>query len=217
MRNPLRSPTAFAACAAAAALLLATAVAPAFAGTAIHFQRERYPALLLQLRKGQVHAVVLHPQGYKAHVSLDDGAHMTVTYPPREVARLQALAHAHGASFTVATSAPKATAHHKLRYVAAAILIVVILVVLVVLLVGRRRALSEEERSGGSRGPGGTGGGSAAGGSKTGSAASAPIDGAPTDGTAAAGAPIDGAPTDSTAAAGAPVGFSDPSSAPGEN
>ena len=129
--------------------------APVFAATVIHFQRESYEALLLQLRKGEVHAIVLHPQGYKAHVSLDDGGHMTVTYKPSEVAQLEAQAHAKGASFAVATSTHKTTAaHHKLRYIAGALVIVVIVVVLAVLLVGRRRALAEEEDPGSTSGGG---------------------------------------------------------------
>jgi flagellar biosynthesis/type III secretory pathway M-ring protein FliF/YscJ len=141
-RRPLR-----ALCATLALLALAgMPAAPALAATIIHFQRESYEALLLQLRRSEVHAIVLHPQGYKAHVSLDNGGHMTVTYKPSEVAQLEAQARAKGASFAVATSTHKATAaHHKLRYIAGALLIVVIVVVLAVLLVGRRRALAEEE------------------------------------------------------------------------
>ncbi len=128
------------------ALLLGTLAAPTLAATVVHFQRESYQALLVQLRHGEVHAIVLHPQGYKAHASLDNGGHFTATYPPAEVAKLQALARAHNASFTVAKATHTATTtHHKLRYIAGGILIVVILVVLAVLLVGRRRALSEEE------------------------------------------------------------------------
>jgi hypothetical protein len=132
--------------AALALLVLAGATAaPVLATTIVHFQRESYGALLLQLRKNEVHAVVLHPQGYKAHVALNDGGHMTVTYQPNEVALLEAQAHAHGSSFAIATSTHKTTAvHHKLRYIAGAILVVVILVVLAVLLVGRRRELVEE-------------------------------------------------------------------------
>jgi hypothetical protein len=126
-------------------VLLGTTAGPALATTAVHFQREGFGALLLQLRKNDVLAIVLHPQGYKAHVALSDGGHMTVTYQPSEVPLLEAQAHAHGSSFTIATSTHKTTtAHHKLRYIAAAILIVVILIVLAVLLVGRRRELVEE-------------------------------------------------------------------------
>jgi hypothetical protein len=134
-------------CAALALLALAgTTAAPVLATTIVHFQRESYGALLVQLRKNEVHAVVLHPQGYKAHVALNDGGHMTVTYQPSEVAQLEALAHAHGSSFAVASATHKTTTvHHKLRYIAGAILIVVIVVVLAVLLVGRRRALVEDE------------------------------------------------------------------------
>jgi hypothetical protein len=139
-------------------LLAGTTAAPALATTIVHFQRESFGALLLQLHKNEVHAVVLHPQGYKAHVSLNDGGHMTVTYQPSEVALLEAQTHAHGASFAIATTTHKTTAvHHKLRYIAGAILIVAIVVVLAVLLVGRRRALADEEQD-----PGSTGGGEAA-------------------------------------------------------
>jgi hypothetical protein len=128
------------------AMLLGTIAAPTRAATTAHFQRENYQMLLVQIRRGEVHALVLHPQGYKAHASLDDGGHFTATYPPTEVGQLQALARAHNASFTVAKATHTATtAHHKLRYIAGGILIVVILVVLAVLLVGRRRALSEDE------------------------------------------------------------------------
>lgn len=127
-------------------LAFAAAQAPLVsAATVVHFQRESYGAFLLQLDHGEVHAVVLHPQGYKAHIVLDDGSHFTATYTPSEVARLEALAHAKGASFTVAAATPKKAVHHKLRYIAGGILIVVILVVLVVLLLGRRRALAEDE------------------------------------------------------------------------
>jgi hypothetical protein len=147
MSFPIRRLTLSVVCSALCLLGLGGAVAtPALAATVIHFQRESYQAFLGQLRKGEVHAVVLHPQGYKAHISLDNGGHMTVTYPPSEVANLEAQAHAKGASFAVATATHKATAvHHKLRYIAGGLLIVVILVVLVVLLVGRRRALVDDE------------------------------------------------------------------------
>jgi hypothetical protein len=130
-------------------LLLSALAAPALASAPVHFQRESYQALLVQIRHGEVHALVLHPQGYKAHASLDNGGHFTAAYAPAEVAKLEALARAHNAAFTVAKSTPKAAVHHKLRYIAGGILIVVILVVLAVLLVGRRRALSEEEAAAG--------------------------------------------------------------------
>jgi hypothetical protein len=143
MSNSISRLTLRSACATLA--LLGLLAGPALAATVVHFQREGYQALLSQLDHGEVHAVVLHPQGYKAHIALDNGGHMTVTYPPSEVVKLEAAAHTHGASFAIATSTHKAApVHHKLRYIAGAILIVVILVVLAVLLVGRRRALVEE-------------------------------------------------------------------------
>ena len=131
----------------AASLLLGLVATPAFA---THFQPESYSELLAQLHHREVLAVVLHPQGYKAHASLSSGGHVTVTYTPAEVPLLRAASLAGGSSFTVATSKPKSTTvHHKLRYIAGGILIVVIVVVLVVLLIGRRRALEEEEGAGG--------------------------------------------------------------------
>ncbi len=127
-------------------LLLGLAAAPALA---THFQRESYSELLAQLHHREVVAVVLHPQGYKAHASLSGGGHFTVVYTPAEVPLLHAASLAGGSSFTIATAKPKSTTvHHKLRYIAGGILIVVIVVVLVVLLIGRRRALEEEGAGG---------------------------------------------------------------------
>jgi hypothetical protein len=144
MSNPIKPHPVVATCAALA--LLAFAPTPSPAATVIHFQHESYQQLLAQLHNREVHAVVLHTKGYKAHVSLNDGGHMTVTYSPTEEPRLAALARASGSSFAVATSTHKAApVHHKLRYIAGGVLIVVILVVLAVLLVGRRRELIEED------------------------------------------------------------------------
>jgi hypothetical protein len=130
----------------AASLLLGLAATPALA---THFQPESYSELLAQLHHREVLAVVLHPQGYKAHASLSSGGHVTVTYTPAEVPLLRAASLAGGSSFTIATAKPKSTTvHHKLRYIVGGILIVVIVVVLVVLLIGRRRALEEEGAGG---------------------------------------------------------------------
>jgi hypothetical protein len=141
MSNPITRLTLPVVCAVAALLSLAAAT-PALA---THFQPESYQELLAQLHHREVVAVVLHPQGYKAHASLRGGAHATVTYAPAEVPLLRAAARSGGSSFTIATTTHKSTAvHHKLRYIAGGVLIVVILVVLVVLLIGRRRTLEEE-------------------------------------------------------------------------
>lgn len=147
MTHPTRTSPLRALCAALALLVLAgTTAAPAPASTAVHFQPESYAALLVQVHKGEVHAVVLHPSGPKAHVVLADGAHFTVTYPVSESTKLGAEVRAHGGTFAISTVKHKSgTVHHKLRYIAGGILIVVILVVLAVLLVGRRRAIAEDE------------------------------------------------------------------------
>jgi hypothetical protein len=146
MSNQIRRLTLTAAC--AASFLLSFAAPPALA---THFQPESYAELLAQLRHREVVALVLHPQGYKAHASLSNGGHVTVAYTPAQVPALRTAAGAGGASFAIATARakPKAAVHHKLRYIAGGVLIVVIVVVLVVLLLGRRRALEEEGRSGG--------------------------------------------------------------------
>jgi hypothetical protein len=126
----------------AASLLLGFAATPALA---THFQPESYAALLGQLHRREIVALVLHPTGPKVHASARDGQHFTVIYTPAEVPLLHAASIAGGSSFTIATATPKSTTvHHKLRYIAGGILIVVIVVVLVVLLIGRRRALEEE-------------------------------------------------------------------------
>jgi nitrate reductase gamma subunit len=139
MTHPIRRLALAAICVATALGLAAT---PALA---THFQRESYPELLAQLHHREVLAVVLHPQGYKAHASLTNGGHVTVTYTPAEVQLLRAATTADGSSFAIAASKPKSTTvHHKLRYIAGGVLIVVIVVVLVVLLIGRRRTLEEE-------------------------------------------------------------------------
>jgi nitrate reductase gamma subunit len=136
-------------CLALAAVCAATALGlAATPALATHFQPESYQELLTQLHHREVLAVVLHPQGYKAHASLSNGGHVTVTYTPVEVPVLRAASLAGGSSFAIAASKPKSTTvHHKLRYIAGGILIVVIVVVLVVLLIGRRRTLEEEGAS----------------------------------------------------------------------
>jgi hypothetical protein len=138
---------------AAVALLAAPALAT-------HFQSESYAALLAQLHKREIVAIVLHPSGPVAHASARGGQHYTVAYTSGEVAPLRAAAVAGGASFAISAAKPQSkTTHHKLRYIAGGVLIVVILAVLVVLLLGRRRALEEEGPGAG--GAAATGGGAA--------------------------------------------------------
>jgi hypothetical protein len=131
----------------AAALTLVLA-APATATSAIHFQHEGVPALKVQLRHHEVHAVTFHPTPAPGHVhvSMNDGRHFTVMYITGEQAQLVALARANGTRYAVALTKSKAAAkpvHHTLRYIAGGILIVVIIVVAAVLLVDRRRKLAE--------------------------------------------------------------------------
>lgn len=140
-----------AACAAVATLAALTLLAPSALAT--HFEHESYQALLAQLHKREIVAVVLHPSGPVVHAATRNGKEFTIAYTQAEVAPLRAAAGAGGSSFTIATAKPASkTVHHKLRYIAGGVLIVVIVIVLVVLLLGRRRAIEEEE------GPGSEGG-----------------------------------------------------------
>jgi hypothetical protein len=132
-------------------LTLAAAVLAMPAGAAtVHFEKETLQAYEAQLHHGQVHALTFHPgtpTGH-LHISLNNGAHMTVAYASGEEAKLEAAARGANARVKVAPAVTKKTAavKHKLRYIAGGILIVVIVVVLVVLLIGRRRAVAGEGR-----------------------------------------------------------------------
>ena len=135
--------------AAACALLVAAVIAvPAGAATVVHFQQEGLQAYVVQLHKGEVHALTFHPgtpTGH-LHISMDNGRHYTVAYTSSEQGKLVAEAQANHARVQIASVQVKKTApvKHKLRYIAGGILILVIIVVLIVLLIGRRRALAEE-------------------------------------------------------------------------
>lgn len=133
----------------AMALVLGTG-ANASGATVIHFQRETLSSLKAQLRRHEVHAVVLHPKpapGH-AHVSMNDGRHYTAVYAAGEQASLLALARADGASAAVSEVKAKPASAHHLRYIAGGILIAVIAIVAAVLLVDRRRKLREQEAQG---------------------------------------------------------------------
>lgn len=129
------------------ALSAAVFALPAGAAT-VHFEKESIQAYEGQLHRGQIHALTFHP-GPKLghlHISLNNGAHMTVAYAVTEQGKLVAQAQASGARVKIAAATTKKTAaaKHKLRYIAGGILIVVIIVVLIVLLIGRRRAVAAE-------------------------------------------------------------------------
>jgi magnesium-transporting ATPase (P-type) len=132
------------------ALSAAVLAVPAGAAT-IHFEKESLQAYEAQLRHGQVHALTFHPGAATGHlhISLNNGAHMTVVYAETEQGKLVAQAQAAKARVKVAAAVTKKTTavKHKLRYIAGGILIVVIVIVLMVLLIGRRRAVADEGRA----------------------------------------------------------------------
>jgi hypothetical protein len=136
--------------AALAALCLALSAAvfalPAGAAT-VHFEKESLQAYEAQLHHGQIHALTFHPGGTVGHlhISLNNGAHMTVAYAVTEQGKLVAQAQSAHARVKIAAAPAKTVpVKHKLRYIAGGILIVVIIVVLIVLLIGRRRAVAAE-------------------------------------------------------------------------
>ncbi len=144
-----RSSRAVNAALAALCLALGAAVFAVPAGAAaVHFEKETLQAYEAQLHHGQIHALTFHPGPTVGHlhISLDNGAHMTVTYAVTEQGKLVAQAQAANARVKVAAATTKKTAaaKHKLRYIAGGILILVIIVVLIVLLIGRRRAVAAE-------------------------------------------------------------------------
>ncbi len=115
---------------------------------AVHFEKETLQAYEAQLHHGQIHALTFHPGptiGH-LHISLNNGAHMTVAYAIDEQGKLVAQARTSGARVKVAAVTTKKTTavKHKLRYIAGGILILVIIIVLIVLLIGRRRAVAAE-------------------------------------------------------------------------
>ena len=129
------------------ALSAAALAIPAGAAT-VHFEKESLKAYEAQLHHGQVHALTFHPGATTGHlhISLNNGAHMTVEYAVTEQGKLVAQAHTANARVKIAAAQTKkaAATKHKLRYIAGGILIVVIIIVLMVLLIGRRRAVTEE-------------------------------------------------------------------------
>jgi hypothetical protein len=125
------------------AALLAAAVAGA-AGVVV-YQKESLPTYERQLAGGQVRAVTINKRIRSLRVTLENGLHVLVKYPPHHEPTYAAALQAKGVPTTVLkpTEAIKEVVkkpiHHKLRYIAAGVLLVVIVIVGAVLYVDRRR------------------------------------------------------------------------------
>ncbi len=132
---------------AALCVALAMLAAPAGAGAeevVVHYVKESLPQFEEQLHKGQVSAVTFNKRVRSMRVTLKNGQHVLVVYPPKESAAYIAKvegAHAHVTilAATQAKQEAKKPVHHKLRYIAGGVLLVVIIIVGVVLLVNRKR------------------------------------------------------------------------------
>jgi hypothetical protein len=129
-------------------LALAVLAAPASVGAAevvVHYTKESYPTFEAQLNGGQVSAVTFNKRIRSMRVTLKNGEHVLVVYPPHQAAAEIAKVEGKHVHVTVLTptqakkETPKVTAHHKLRYIAGGILILVIVVVGAVLYFNRKR------------------------------------------------------------------------------
>jgi hypothetical protein len=148
-----RSPTArtaallaFGACLALAPLSSAAAAEEA----KVTYEHESQPAYEQQLAAGQVTAATFNKRVRTIHVTLKDGRHMIVRYPPHQQPTLAAALQSKHVPVTVLKpaeaikEASKTPVHHKLRYIAGGILVAVIVIVGTVLLVDRRRKAALE-------------------------------------------------------------------------
>ncbi len=130
---------------AAVCVLVLLPAAAAQAAATIHYTHETMQAYEQQLASGQVVSATFNKRVRNLHLTLRDGSHVLVHYPPKdEPALANALAAKHVA-VTVLTpteakaEASKAPVHHKLRYIVGGIVIAVVVIVGAVLLFDRRR------------------------------------------------------------------------------
>ncbi|HUB35690.1 MAG TPA: hypothetical protein VL972_02605 [Solirubrobacteraceae bacterium] len=135
---------------AALAGLTGSAGAATTTTTTIVYAPESQATLDGQLKAHEVEAIVVNKHLRSLRVTLKDGRHVLVKYPPHHEPETVAALKKAGVSVAILTpaqakaEAPKKASHHKLRYIAGGILIVVIVVVVTVLLVDRRRKMRAE-------------------------------------------------------------------------
>jgi len=132
------------------ACLISAAVATA-AEVTIAYQPESITVYQQQLAGGQVQAVTINKAIRSLRVTLKDGSHVLVKYPPHEEpAQAAALAAKHVPVIVLTPkeakkeAAASKTVHHKIRYIVGGILIVVVVVVGSVLFISRRRRALED-------------------------------------------------------------------------
>lgn len=141
-------------CLALTCLALLPAVPPASAAAGVTgvtvYQHESESAYEEQLASGQIRKATINKRLRSLHLTLRDGRHVLVKYPPKQEPRvLGQLKAKHvklsilGKSAAVAEVKAKPT-HHKLRYIAGGALLVVIAVVGTILYFRRRRRRERE-------------------------------------------------------------------------
>ncbi len=143
-RAPL--PRKIAACLACLALFCSLAAAPAVAAEpTVHYTDESMQAYEQQLASGQIQSATFNKRIRSLRLTLKNGQHVRVIYPPKDEPKLDAALRAKGVPVTVLspaeakTEAAKGPVHHKIRYIAGGVLIAVVVIVGAVLLIDRRR------------------------------------------------------------------------------
>jgi ATP-dependent Zn protease len=123
-----------------AALLLALSSASA---SAVKTPRATYSVLQQQIAAHEVATAAVNKKVHDVHVTLKDGKHEIVVYPPHQEPRLVAQLSAAGATVKVKKKKKKTVkaAGHHLRYIAAGILVAIVAIGGAVYVVGRRRQL----------------------------------------------------------------------------
>jgi hypothetical protein len=117
-------------------LWLAPAAFAAGSEAGVHFTLESMQAYEQQLAGGQIQAAKFNTKARSLHLTLKDGSHVRVSYPPHDATKLSEALKAHGVSVPVIKSA---TAHHKIRYIAAGVIVLLVILVGAALYIRSRR------------------------------------------------------------------------------
>jgi hypothetical protein len=132
------------------AVILACVLALLGAGSAlgaeaVTYTHESVQEYEQQLAHNEIVSATFNKRVRNLHLTLKDGTHVLVHYPPKDEPTLLAALQAKHVPVTILTpaeaksEASKPAVHHKLRYIAGGILLVVIIIVGAVLLFDRRR------------------------------------------------------------------------------
>ena len=126
-------------------LLLAGANAARAEEPAITYTHESVQAYEGQLAHGEIVSATFNKRVRNLHLTLKNGQHALVHYPPKDEPTLDAQLKAKNVPVTVLSpsaaksEAAKTPVKHKLRYIAGGIVIAIIVIVAIVLLLDRRR------------------------------------------------------------------------------